>query len=192
VLLTHALLQEGHDPAAAERALRDVLAMAPAEAESWRNLAVLLRHRGRTGEAAAACRSGLVHCPGDAGLLLLYGLLSHELGDLTTAETCLVRVLEALPSAGGPAPQQVVAARHHLAQIYQAQRRPAEAELHWRAVLEERPDVVPAWLGLADALLTQGRWAEVEPVAARLETLAGDAEARQHLEALRQRLRGRT
>jgi tetratricopeptide (TPR) repeat protein len=179
ILLAHALLQDGRDPAAAERALRDVLAMAPTEAESWRNLAVLLRHQGRTGEAAAACRSGLVHCPGDVGLHLLHGLLLHELGDLTTAETCLVRVLEALPAAPvGPARDQAVAARHHLAQIYQAQRRAAEAEMQWRAVLAERPDVVAAWLGLADLLLAQGRWPEVEALASRLEALPdGAAEA---------------
>src|SRR5262249_21086807 len=84
VLLTHVLLQEGRDPTAAERALRDVLTRASTEAESWRNLAVLLRHQGRMGEAAVACRSGLVHCPDDPRLLLLYGCLLHEQGDLTT------------------------------------------------------------------------------------------------------------
>jgi tetratricopeptide (TPR) repeat protein len=180
ILLAHALLQEGRDPAAAERALRDVLAMAPAEAESSRNLAVLLRQQGRTGEAAVACRSGLVHCPGDLGLHLLHGLLLHELGDLTTAETCLVRVLEALPAAGriGNPSHQAGAARHHLAQIYQVQRRASEAEMHWRAVLAERPDVVAAWLGLADLLLAQARWPEVEALASRLEALPdGAAEA---------------
>jgi tetratricopeptide (TPR) repeat protein len=178
VLLTHALLQEGRDPAAAERALPAVLERAPTEAESWRHLAVLLRQQGRPGEAAAACRSGLAHCPGDVGLLLLHGLLLHELGDLTTAETCLVRVVEALPAVGGPARDQAVAARHHLAQIYQAQQRPAEAELQWRAVLEERPDVAAAWLGLAEVLLAQRRWPEAEAVAARLEALPeGQAEA---------------
>jgi tetratricopeptide (TPR) repeat protein len=170
VLLTHALLQEGRDSAAAERALRDVLERAPSEGESWRNLAVLLRQQGRPGEAATACRSGLVHCLGDAGLRLLHGLLLHELGDVTTAETCLVRVLEA---ADGLARDQVVAARHHLAQIYQAQRRSGEAELQWRAVLAERPEVVAAWRGLAELFLSQRRWAEVAGIAARLDTLPG-------------------
>jgi tetratricopeptide (TPR) repeat protein len=93
-------------------------------------------------------------------------------GDLTTAETCLVRALEALPAAAaGAARDQAVAARHHLAQIYQVQRRTAEAEMQWRAVLAERPDVVAAWLGLAELLLAQGRWPELEALASRLETL---------------------
>jgi tetratricopeptide (TPR) repeat protein len=141
VLLTHALLQEGRDPAAAERALRDVLTRAPAEAESWRNLAVLLRQQGRPGEAAAACRSGLVHCPGEPGLLLLYGLLLHEFGDLTNAETCLVRALEVLPLEKESARDRVMAARQHLAQIYTAQGRLEEAAEQWRAVQEERPNL---------------------------------------------------
>jgi glycosyltransferase involved in cell wall biosynthesis len=42
VALSHAWLQEGHDPAAAERALRDVLALDPDHAEARHNLAVLL------------------------------------------------------------------------------------------------------------------------------------------------------
>src|SRR5947208_944915 len=41
----HALLQEGRDPDAAERALRAVLELDPAQAEAHNNLAVLLRQR---------------------------------------------------------------------------------------------------------------------------------------------------
>ena len=50
----------------------------PASAESWRNLAVLLWHQGRMGEAAIACLSGLVHCPDKSGLVLLHECLLHE------------------------------------------------------------------------------------------------------------------
>jgi tetratricopeptide (TPR) repeat protein len=46
VLLSHALLQQGRDWAAAEQALRDVLSVAPDHAESRRNLAILLRQTG--------------------------------------------------------------------------------------------------------------------------------------------------
>jgi tetratricopeptide (TPR) repeat protein len=42
VLLSHALLQEGCDPAAAERALREVLALDPGNREARHNLAILL------------------------------------------------------------------------------------------------------------------------------------------------------
>jgi GT2 family glycosyltransferase/predicted O-methyltransferase YrrM/predicted Zn-dependent protease len=46
VVLTHVLLQEGRDWAAAERALRDVLALDPGHAEARRNLAVLHSRHG--------------------------------------------------------------------------------------------------------------------------------------------------
>jgi Flp pilus assembly protein TadD len=45
LLLSHALLQEGRDLDAAERALRDVLALDPGHSEARNNLAVLLRQR---------------------------------------------------------------------------------------------------------------------------------------------------
>jgi GT2 family glycosyltransferase/predicted Zn-dependent protease len=47
VILSHVLLQEGRDLAAAERALRDVLALDPQHAEARGNLAVLLQERQR-------------------------------------------------------------------------------------------------------------------------------------------------
>jgi glycosyltransferase involved in cell wall biosynthesis/Flp pilus assembly protein TadD len=46
VLLSHALLQEGHDWAAAKAALENVLALDPANREARQNLAVLLREHG--------------------------------------------------------------------------------------------------------------------------------------------------
>ncbi len=54
VLLSHALIQEGRDWEAAERALRSVLALDPAHAETRHNLAVLLRRLGRSVEQAPA------------------------------------------------------------------------------------------------------------------------------------------
>jgi GT2 family glycosyltransferase/predicted Zn-dependent protease len=51
VLLTHVLLQEGRDWLAAERALRDVLSLAPEHPEAKHNLELLLRQQG--GRAAA-------------------------------------------------------------------------------------------------------------------------------------------
>jgi hypothetical protein len=52
VILSHVYLQEGRDWPAAERALRDILALDPGHGEARRNLAVLLRDRGRQAEAA--------------------------------------------------------------------------------------------------------------------------------------------
>jgi tetratricopeptide (TPR) repeat protein len=52
VILSHVLLQEGSDPAAAEQALRDVLALDPNQREARHNLGVLLQQQGRTLEPA--------------------------------------------------------------------------------------------------------------------------------------------
>jgi len=64
-------------------------------------------------------------------------------------------------------------ARHHLAMIVHDQGRAAEAEAQWRAVIAERPDFTPAWLGLGEIYLAESRWGEVEQVARGLETAAG-------------------
>jgi hypothetical protein len=45
VILSHALLQEGRDPAAAEAALRAVLALDPGHREAQHNLALLVQQR---------------------------------------------------------------------------------------------------------------------------------------------------
>jgi tetratricopeptide (TPR) repeat protein len=172
VLLTHALLQEGHDEVAAEEALRDVVARAPQEAESWRNLALLWRKQGRHAEAATACRSGLAHCPNDAALLLLHGRVLVEMGDLLGAEACLLRVLELPPESGADnAGELGGSARHQLALLYREQKRLAQAEAQWRAVLADWPLHKGAWLGLGELYLEAGRWADLEAVAGRLGEL---------------------
>jgi Flp pilus assembly protein TadD len=48
--LTYTLLQEGRDWDAAERALRDLLALDPNNAEARQNLNVLLQQQGRPAE----------------------------------------------------------------------------------------------------------------------------------------------
>src|SRR5207244_10271265 len=122
VILSHVLLQEGRDEAAAEQALRAVLERDPQQGESWRNLVVLLRRQGRRREAESICRLGRGHNRDDAGLLLLDGILLRELGNLPEAERCLLHCLV----KSRPAPTQGVAnphctARHQLALLYQSQ-----------------------------------------------------------------------
>jgi tetratricopeptide (TPR) repeat protein len=179
VVLTYVLLQEGlypsdaeRAPSDAERALRAVLERDPRQDESWANLAVLLRNLGRLGEAVAACQSGRVHCPEDQHLLLLHGLYSRERGDLVTAESCLLRVLEAAPSAG-PGRERAWTARHHLALVCRAEDRAAEAVSHWRALLAEAPQLTAAWVELGGTYLSLGRLAEAEQAAEALSAGPG-------------------
>jgi tetratricopeptide (TPR) repeat protein/glycosyltransferase involved in cell wall biosynthesis len=172
VLLTHALLQEGKDLGAAEQALRQVVELDPRQAESWRNLAILLAQQRRSGEALAACRSGRGHCPTDARLLLQEGLCLRDVGELTAAQRRLVQFLEIPPppnGAGVEARHFQTVARHHLALIYQQQKRSADAEGHWRAVVAEEPDFLAGWLGLAEVYLEGRRGEELEAVIRRVE-----------------------
>jgi tetratricopeptide (TPR) repeat protein len=176
VILSHVLLQENRDLTAAERVLREVLERDPSLAESWRNLAILLRHQGRLAESLSACRSGRVHCPHEAELALFQSIVLREIGDLTGAETCLLRILESAappvadaPGSPGRVAHHFATARHNLALVYREQARLAEAETQWRAVLAEDPDWAAAWLGLGELYLEQRRWPELEPILTRLE-----------------------
>jgi hypothetical protein len=58
--------------------------------------------------------------------------------------------------------------RHNLAALYLQQGRMPEAEYQWRDALAERPDFVPAWLGLGEVYLGQQRWPELEEVLGHL------------------------
>ncbi len=173
VILSHVLLQEGQDESAAEQVLRAVLQRDPQQGESWRNLAVLLRRQGRHADAESACRLGRNHNPDEARLRLLHGIVLRELGHLAEAEGCFLNWLDTFGSAEARgAAASVGTARHQLALIYQEQRRLAEAERQWRAVVAERPDFPAAWLGLAELCVEAGRWPELDSLLDRLEEVA--------------------
>jgi len=174
--LTHVLLQEDKDLPAPELALRGLVTLEPKHVEGWRNLAVLLRRQNRLAEAAVVCQSARWHCADDAELLLLHGRLLNESGDLGNAEAALVRMLEMdFPRQAGSLPHES-AARQILAAVYKRQGRLGEAEGQLRAVLAEKPDLLSAWLALAELCLVQKRFEEVENIARALETSGnGDA-----------------
>jgi tetratricopeptide (TPR) repeat protein len=142
-----------------------------------------LVHRRLEQPAAAldVCQSGRVRFPDDAELLLLEGMLLAEQDDLIGAEA---RFLRLLPESGNgtgtltaaPVYHTSVSAglhgyttRKHLAALYRRQGRLHEAEVQWRAALAEQPDFVPAWVGLGELCLDQGRWDELEQISVRLE-----------------------
>jgi tetratricopeptide (TPR) repeat protein len=135
VILSHVLLQAG-DENAAEPLLRRIVEMDAGQAESWRNLAVLYRRQNRLREAIAAAQAGRLHCPHDADLLLLHGVLLREGGDALNAETCLLRVLENATDEGA-ARQRRMTARQHLIALYRAVGRLREADAHLRVLAGE-------------------------------------------------------
>jgi tetratricopeptide (TPR) repeat protein len=121
---------------------------------------------GQRQEAVAVCRAGLMRYPDFGELVFFEGQLLSELGDLIGAEACWVRLLR--PGAGFVSDDLGLCGyktRQNLGLLYRRQRRDAEAEAQWRAVLAERPDSAPTWLALADLWLSQGRLAEMEQAA---------------------------
>jgi GT2 family glycosyltransferase/Tfp pilus assembly protein PilF len=142
IILSHVYLQERKDLQSAERVLREIVQLDATQAESWRNLAVLLREQGRLDDAVEACRTGWRLNPNYPTLPLLLGITLADQGNFAGAEMCFLRLLE-LPYEG-PVPPEHIEARQQLALIYQKTGHPAEAESQWRTILAERPDYGPA------------------------------------------------
>jgi tetratricopeptide (TPR) repeat protein len=135
-------------------------------------LAQCHRQRGQPGEALADCQAGRSLYPDDPELLFSEGTLRHQLGDPAGAEDCLLRLLTAQEPAHFASVDTGLRgykARHNLAVLYREQGRAAEAEAHWQAAVAERPDFLPAWVGLAELYLAQQRWPDVERAVGCLE-----------------------
>ena len=140
---------------------------------------------GRRAEALDVCRAARVNYNDYAELAFLEGQLLDAQGDLAGAEACFLRLLR--PGARFVSDDLGLCgykARQNLAAIYYRQRRYAEAESQWRAVVADRPDFVPAWLSLANLWSAQNRLAEVEEAAKQLEGKAAGTAVAALLRAL--------
>ena len=130
-------------------------------------------HRRLDGPAAAleSCRAGRELYPEDAELLFQEGLILRGLGDWRGAEACLQKLLQRVERdhfASVDPGLRGYKARHNLAVLYQDQGRLEDAKAQWLEVLDERPEFTPAWLGLAELSLAQGRWQDLEAIAQHL------------------------
>jgi glycosyltransferase involved in cell wall biosynthesis len=135
-------------------------------------LAVAQRQLGSPEEALKACQEGLKRFPDDAELLLEEGLMLRDRGDLAGAELSWSRLFE--PRQGKYFSSEEVGlrgfrTRQLLAEVFARQERWAEAEIQWRAALDERLDFELAWQGLADLYLRLGRWPDLEELLQKLE-----------------------
>jgi tetratricopeptide (TPR) repeat protein len=163
------------EPETALPYLRRCLEKAPAVVaylpRAYGLLAQAQRRLGRLEEGLASCGQGRERFPEDEALWFEEGLLREASADLAGAQRCFERILQ-LPAGHCYMPVDSGLrghlARHHLALAHQAQGRAAEAEAQWRAVVETCPHYGPAWLGLAELCLKQGRNAEVETMIERL------------------------
>jgi tetratricopeptide (TPR) repeat protein len=108
-------------------------------------------------------------------LLFLSGLLLQKQGDLLGAESVLRRLL-GLPLgvafAGMDPGLRSYKGRHLLGEVCLGRGNAEEAEKLWRQAVTERPDYVAGWKSLAELLLSQGRWQELDDTLGRLRLLA--------------------
>jgi glycosyltransferase involved in cell wall biosynthesis len=121
--------------------------------------------------ALQTCLQGQAVCPDDAELLFLDSRLRSDRGDLHGAKTALVRLLSGSDSAqfaSVVAGLRSYRGRHHLAHVCLRLGQHDEAEAHWRDILRQHPDFLPASLGLGDVFLARGRWPELDDLANRL------------------------
>jgi len=137
------------DPAAAEARFREALALAPTHAGSHNNLGNALRRLGRHAEAAETFRAALALRPGS------YGTLNN----LGSALLSLHRPDEALRVLDQSLRLNACYAEAHNNRggALLALDRPEQAELSFRNAVALEPGHAQARLGLALALLTQGR-----------------------------------
>jgi tetratricopeptide (TPR) repeat protein len=166
-ILSHVLLQEAKEPAAAEALLREILQSDPANAQAWHNLVVLYHEQNRMVEATDLCQEALVQCPNDPDLLLLHGMLLQEQGESGKAEACLLAHLRTPPPSAETRRQSFLA-RHYLAVTYRDRGRLAEAVAQWQNLLADAPEELPAWVGLAEVYLSRGDVDACDEIAKRL------------------------
>jgi GT2 family glycosyltransferase/tetratricopeptide (TPR) repeat protein/SAM-dependent methyltransferase len=128
-------------------------------------LANSLRELGRIDEALPNCREGLTLYPKDPELRFREGVLLQDLGDLEGAERAY---LAALANDDVPHFASIdrgvcgYIARHNLALIYVARGDQAAAEQQWQLAVADAPGHASGWLGLARALLAQGKLPEAQ------------------------------
>jgi glycosyltransferase involved in cell wall biosynthesis/tetratricopeptide (TPR) repeat protein len=127
--------------------------------------------RGQTELALQSCLQGQNVCPNDAELLLLEGMLREQTNDLHGAKAALLRLLGTRDDANFASVAEGLRGhlgRHHLAWVCFRLGEHAEAERLWNAVLGEKADFRPAWLGMGELYLAQGRWVDLDTLIARL------------------------
>jgi tetratricopeptide (TPR) repeat protein len=138
---------------------------------------------GQLAEAWAKCQAGRAHSSADAELMFLEGQLCYYRGDFSGARASWERALEKpgsqVESVSDPIAETSFVSydsrlreplvQHHLALLDCHDGHFAAAENHWRTVLDTTPSFHPARVGLAELLLLQSRWSELEYLLSELD-----------------------
>jgi len=141
----------------------------PKMTEAYLNLGILLLDK-EPAAAVAPLRKAVDMMPAQGRPRLLLGVAQERCGDTKAAAESFEGVVHL-----DPHDEEALA---HLANLYAAANRPAEAETKFRALLELKPRDPQALFGLARALDAQKKPEAAEAFRAYLEAQPGDAAAR--------------
>ena len=134
---------------AAERSIRQALALAPDDADALRMLGVMAQHRGDQATAADCFRRVLPVWPEDAELRVGLGIALHERGEIDEAMAQLQRACELAPASAS--------AWFNFGEACWRQARTEDAIAALQRALELAPAHLPARLSLAKAQASLGR-----------------------------------
>lgn len=115
--------EEGHDPAAAEAAYRQVIDKAPDRGDAYLNLGVLLCDGRRYREAVALYRQALQRIPGEALLHFNLGVALEEIDRPADALASYETSIRLAPSLAD--------AHYNAARLYELQDQPSKAIRHY-------------------------------------------------------------
>jgi tetratricopeptide (TPR) repeat protein len=119
-----------------------------------------LGQAGRHDEAWLKCEAGRALYPDDKELLFRCAMLHHHFGRLADAEQTYLAVLTRREERHFTSVDQQLAGtktRHNLAIVYDDMGLHEKSAEQWRTIVGEEPDYLPAWRGLGESLLKQGR-----------------------------------
>lgn len=172
--MTHADADQHEEAVAALR--RSISVAQSNESHVRKAYAILigsLSQLNRHDEAWQACCEARQLYPQDLELLFREAVLHHHFHRYAKAEQAYLAVLaNREPRHFSSIDRGITGykARHNLAIVYEDMGFPHKAELQWRKVLDEMPGYLPAWRGLGDSLLRQGKLDEVQRQSQRLQT----------------------
>jgi tetratricopeptide (TPR) repeat protein len=120
-----------------------------------------LSQADRHDEAWEMCQRGRALYRDDKELLFRLAMLQHHFGRLPEAEKSYLAVLYGNEERHFTSVDRQLAgnkARHNLAVVYDDMGLHEKSAAQWQAILDATRDYLPAWRGLAEALLKLGRY----------------------------------
>jgi predicted CXXCH cytochrome family protein len=132
--------------------LKRSLALAPARALTWHEIALTFRAQGRTSDASSALETALKHDPDMPEAQNNLGILRASTGDFTRAEASLREAIRIQPHYAD--------AHGNLANVLAAQGRATEARAEFEHALRLRPADAPVRYNYAMLLGRTGRYAD--------------------------------